>query len=52
MREILCLDYVADVEKESYSIQFKFRKSSIKTIFEKNFMSSIIIVFIFTYINI
>lgn len=50
--QILGLNFEPHVENESYAQQFKFRKSSIALIFKKNFYSSIIIVLIFTYINI
>lgn len=40
------------MNKENYAVQFKFRKSSIAIIYKKNFYSSIIIVIIFTVINI
>lgn len=39
------------VDKESYAVQFKFRKSSIAIIFKKNFLSAVLVVVIFTYIN-
>jgi len=51
-KKILSSTFERNVEKESYAVQFKFRKSSIAVIFQKNFLSSIIIVLIFTYINI
>lgn len=50
--KILGLQFRRNVEKESYAVQFKFRKSSIAIIFQKNFLSAIVIVIIFTYINI
>ena len=40
------------VNKENYAVQYKFRKSSIAIIYTKNFYSSIVIVSIFTVINI
>lgn len=51
-RKILALNFSPNVEKESYSVQFKFRKSSIAIIFQQNFLSAIMIVSIYTYINI
>lgn len=49
--KILGWGFKRNVEKESYAVQFKFRKSSIAIIFQKNFLSACIIVIIFTYIN-
>ena len=50
--QILGLNFEPHVENESYAVQYKFRKSSIAIIFQKNFYSSNIVVIIFTYINI
>ena len=50
--QILSKNFEPNITKESYAVQFKFRKSSIAIIFQKNFISSILIVCIFTYINI
>ena len=49
--DLLGTKFKPNVHIESYSVQYKFRKSSIATIFQKNFLSSIAIVAIFTYIN-
>ena len=49
--DLLGTKFKPNVHSESYSVQYKFRKSSIATIFKKNFLSSIAIVAIFTYIN-
>ena len=49
--DLLGRNFIPNVSSEKYSVQYKFRKSSIATIFQKNFLSSIAIVAIFTYIN-
>ena len=51
-KQILSFNFTRDVEKEKYVMQFRYRKSSIAIIYQKNFYSAIIIVTIFTYINI
>ena len=50
--EILCMDFEPEIKTESYDVQFKFRKASVNVIFQKNFLSAVVIVSLFTYINI
>lgn len=51
-KTVLSWNFKYDITKESHTVQYLFRKSSIAIIFQKNFYSAIIIVVIFTMINI
>lgn len=50
--KFLYCDFKYDITSESHSIQFLYRKSSIAIIYMKSFISSVIVVGIFTQINI